>query len=42
MNWLKHKKNSNTNNLEVAKKANVDEAVTSEAKASNDTEVDLK
>ena len=36
------KKNSNTDNSEVAEEANVDGAVTAEAKASNNMEIDLK
>ena len=36
------KETSNTENLEVAEEANVDEAITIEAKASNNTEIDLK
>ena len=34
--------NSNTDNLAVAEEANVDEAITAEAKVGNDTEIDLK
>ena len=36
-----HKK-SNTDNLAVAEKANVDKAVTAESKASNEMEIDIK
>ena len=36
------KHTSNTDNLAVNEEANVDEAVTAEAKASNDIEIDLK
>ena len=36
------KKTSNTDNLAVAKETNVDEAITSEGKDSNDVENDLK
>ena len=36
------KKTSNSDNLAVAEEANVDEAITVEAKASNEMEIDLK
>ena len=36
------KKNSSTDNSEVAEEANVDESVTAEAKAGNNMEIDLK
>ena len=36
------KRTSNTDNSEVAEEANVDEAVTSEYKASNNMEIDIK
>ena len=42
MNWLDHKKTSNTENLAVAEETNVDESVTAEAKASKNLEIDLK
>ena len=36
------KETSNTENLAVAEEANVNEAITAEARASNDMEIDLK
>ena len=36
------KETSNTEDLAVVEDANVDEAVTAEAKASNNTEIDIK
>ena len=36
------KETSNTNNLEVAEEANFDESITTEAKDSNETEIDIK
>ena len=42
MKWLEHQNNSNNGSSEVAEEANVDEAVTAEAKASNDVEIDPK
>ena len=36
------KKTSTSDNLSVAEEANVDEAITVEAKASNEMEIDLK
>ena len=38
---MEYQKTSNTDNLAVAEEANVDEAVTAEAKAINDMEIDL-
>ena len=36
------KETSNTDNLAVSEEANVDEAITAESKAKNDTEIDPK
>ena len=41
-NYWSTKKTSNNDNLEVSEEANVDEAVTLEAKASKDAEIYLK